>query len=298
MTVIDIPVSGPRLARRVFDNRLVRFFALFIVTIAAYAGAQILPIVTLPRIAAEDRATTAIVLEAVSAIGLLLIYWLCVRQMEHRRVHELSLRGAPFGIPAGALIGAGLFAITIAVLSLMDVAHVGAFNPGQALLAPINMAILSAIGEEIVFRGVVFRIFEEMFGTFIALLVSAAFFGLIHMGNPGATVTSGVAIALEAGLLLAASYAVVRNLWLPIGLHFGWNLAESGIFGSVVSGNAFKGLFSTSLSGPELLTGGRFGPEASVVAVAVCAAAALMILTVAIRRGEWRGLRLAINDRS
>jgi membrane protease YdiL (CAAX protease family) len=295
MTIIDLPVSKPSLARRIFDNRLVRFFALFIITIAAYAGAQILPAAALPRIAVENREMAAIVFEAVSAIGLLLIYWLCVRWMEHRPVSELSLRRAPLAIPAGALIGTGLFTITIAILSLMGVAHVGAFNSGQPLLAAINMAILSAIGEEIVFRGVVFRIFEEMFGTFIALLVSAGFFGLIHMGNHGATVVSGVAIALEAGLLLAVSYAVVRNLWLPIGLHFGWNFAESGIFGSVVSGKAFTGLFATTMTGPEVLTGGTFGPEASVVAVAVCAAAAAAILIIAVRRGEWWGLRFAIN---
>jgi membrane protease YdiL (CAAX protease family) len=284
--------------RRVFDNRLVRFFVLFVITTAAYAGTQILPAVTMPHIATESRETFAIVAEAVSAIGLLLIYWLFVRWMEHRPVSELSLRRAPLAIPAGVLIGLGLFSATIAILSLMGVAHVGNFVPGQALLAAINMAILSAIGEEIIFRGVVFRIFEEMFGTVVALMVSAGFFGLIHMGNHGATVMSGVAIALEAGLLLAVSYAVVRNLWLPIGLHFGWNFAESGIFGSVVSGNAFKGLFSTTLTGPDLLTGGKFGPEASVVAVAVCATAALVILVIAIRRGEWKGLRLSINDRS
>jgi membrane protease YdiL (CAAX protease family) len=286
------------MARRIFNNRVVRFFTLFIVTIAAYAGAQILPIAMLPKIATENRELTAITLEAVSAIGLLLIYWLIVRSMEHRRVHELSLGKAPLGIPAGALIGLGLFAVTIAILSLMGVAHVGGYNPGQPLLSAINMAILSGIGEEIVFRGVVFRIFEEMFGTLVALLVSAGFFGLIHMGNPGATAVSGAAIALEAGLLLAVAYAVTRSLWLPIGLHFGWNFAESGIFGSVVSGNTFKGLYTTIMTGPDLLTGGKFGPEASVVAVAVCATAALVILVIAVRRGEWRGLRLAINDRS
>ena len=297
MTVIDLPISKKSLIRRIVDNRLVRFFALFIITIGAYAGAQILPIVALPNIAAENRQMLAIAFEAASAIGLLLIYWLFVRWMEHRRVSEIFLTKAPAGIPAGVLIGAGLFTVTIAILSVVGVAHVGGYNAGQALLAAINMAILSAIGEEIVFRGVVFRIFEEMFGTFIALLVSAALFGLIHMGNPGATALSGAAIALEAGLLLGVAYAVTRSLWLPIGLHFGWNFAESGIFGSIVSGNSFKGLYTTTMTGPDLLTGGKFGPEASVVAVAVCAAAALVILIVAIRRGEWRGLRFAINDR-
>jgi membrane protease YdiL (CAAX protease family) len=206
-------------------------------------------------------------LEAVSAIALLLVYWLLARWMERRDVSELSPRKAPAGIPAGILVGLGLFTATIAVLAAMGVAKVGAFNAAQPLLAAINMAVLSAIGEEIVFRGVVFRIFEDIFGSLVALLVSAGFFGFIHLGNPGATAVSGVAIALEAGLLLAASYMAVRNLWLPIGLHFGWNFAESGIFGSVVSGKSFKGLFHTTLTGPDTLTGGAFGPEASVVAV-------------------------------
>ncbi|HEX4861358.1 MAG TPA: CPBP family intramembrane glutamic endopeptidase, partial [Rhizomicrobium sp.] len=121
---------------------------------------------------------------------------------------------------------------------------------------------------------------------------------LTHLGNHGATLTSAAAIALEAGILLGVCYMAVRNLWLPIGLHFGWNFAESGIFGSIVSGNAFKGVFATTMTGPELLTGGAFGPEASVVAVAVCGTAALVILSVALRRGEWKALRLTINDRA
>jgi len=294
MTVIEMP--RPSRARRVFNNRFARFFVLFLITLFAYAGAQIFPIVTMPHVPPASREGFAVVTEAVSVVLLLAIYWFFVRAMEHRDVAEIAPRKIPWLVP-GALIGLGLFATTIAVLSLMGVAHIGGYTPGQALLAATNMAVLSAVGEEIVFRGVVFRITEEAFGTLVALLVSAGFFGLIHMGNPGATVTSGLAIALEAGVLLAASYMLVRNLWLPIGLHFGWNFCEGGIFGSAVSGNAFKGLWHTTFTGPDILTGGKFGPEASVVAVAVCATAAAVMLVVAARRGQWRPFHVSITDR-
>jgi len=282
--------------RKIFDNRIVRFMVLFTITLLAYAGAQIVPLVAMPHVPQANREIAAIVAEVASAILLLLIYWASTRLLEHRRIDELAPKRAPANLFAGAVIGLGLFSSVIAALSLMGIAHVGGFNSGQSLLGAANMAVLSGIGEELIFRGVVYRIFEEMFGSVIALLVSAAFFGATHLANPGATLTSGAAIALEAGVLLGVSYMMVRNLWLPIGLHFGWNFAESAIFGSVVSGNAFKGLFSTTLTGPELLTGGKFGPEASVVAVAICAAAALVILVIAVRRGEWKPPHLAIND--
>jgi hypothetical protein len=294
MTIIDM--TPPSLARRIFNNRIVRFLVLFFVTIFAYAGAQIFPHVMAPHIPAANRDSFAIIIEAVSVILMLLIYRRLVRWMEHRFPGEVALRKIPSVVP-GAIIGLSLFTATIAVMSVMGVAHIGSYAPGQGLLAAINLAVLSAVSEEIIFRGAVFRIFEEMFGTLVALIVSGGLFGLIHLGNPGATLTAGVAIALEAGVLLAVSYMLVRNLWLPIGLHFGWNFAEGGIFGSLVSGNTIKGLWSTSFTGPDLLTGGKFGPEASVVAVAVCATAALVILGIAIRRGEWRSLRLSINDR-
>lgn len=292
----DTAVAMRSLPRRIFDNRFVRFVSLFLLVTAADFGVQIFSAEAVKHAPADGIALVKIAVTAISAVALLLVYWLFVRWMEHRRVNELAVARAPGGIVAGVLIGFGLFASVIAVLAAMGIAKV-VQTPGNDLLSAANMAVLSGVGEELVFRGVVYRIFEEMFGSLVALLVSAGFFGAVHLVNQGATLTSGAAIAIEAGLLLAAAYLLVRNLWLPIGLHFGWNFAESAVFGSVVSGVGFKGLLHTTLTGPELLTGGRFGPEASVVAVAVCAAAALVIGIVAVRRGEWRGLRLAINDR-
>ena len=153
---------------------------------------------------------------------------------------------------------------------------------GPALAAPI----VAAVTEEILMRAILFRILEEATGSVIALVVSAVVFGALHGWNPGATVTNTMAIALEAGVLLAAVYMVSRRLWMPIGLHLAWNYAEGGVFGANVSGAHAPGFFLSHFSGPELLSGGAFGPEASVVAVAVCLVGGVSFLVVAKRWGH------------
>jgi uncharacterized protein len=294
---IALAEPGPPLLRRFFDNRIVRLVALFLAVGVADGAMQAAAVNLLPTVPAAYEQAAGIALPLVSAIVLLAVYGLLVRAMEHRKVRELALAKAPSGLVGGALLGLGLFALTIWILIGLGVAHLDA-TPGHSLLAAGNMAIMAAVGEELIARGVLFRIVEEMFGTLAALVVSAGLFGAAHLANPGATLLSGAAITLEAGLLLAAAYMLTRNLWLAFGLHFGWNFTEGGIFGAAVSGGHFDGLYRTTLTGPEALTGGGFGAEGSVVAVAVCVAAALVLFAAAIRRGEWREVRLAINDRT
>jgi len=113
----------------------------------------------------------------------------------------------------------------------------------------------------------------------------------MHAGNPGATVGSSIAIAIEAGIMLAGAYAWARNLWLPIGIHIAWNFTEGGIYGAAVSGENARGIFNIVLSpsASPLVTGGTFGPEASLVAVAICLGAGIAFLVAAARAGNWRG---------
>jgi hypothetical protein len=81
------------------------------------------------------------------------------------------------------------------------------------------------------------------------------------------------------------------SLWLPMGLHFGWNFTEGGVFGTAVSGGQSHGLIESVLSGPTLLTGGAFGPEASVIAIAICLTATTLPSVWAVRHGRWRPWR-------
>ena len=107
--------------------------------------------------------------------------------------------------------------------------------------------------EEIAFRGVLLRITEEALGTWLALALSAAVFGAIHIFNPDATVVGGVFIAIEAGIFIGTLYILTRRLWVPLGLHAAWNFTQGGIFGIPVSGSgASAGLLSAEPIGPVL----------------------------------------------
>jgi membrane protease YdiL (CAAX protease family) len=119
----------------------------------------------------------------------------------------------------------------------------------------------TAIWEEVTFRGLLFRVTENTFGTWVGVAVSAIAFGALHGLNPNASLAASVAIILESGILLAAAYFATRTSWLPIGLHFGWNFAEDFIFGVRISGHAARpAIVEGTLTGSPLWTGGTYGP--------------------------------------
>lgn len=212
-----------------------------------------------------------------------------VRFVERRGVAELACEGALAEVGKGVAIGAALLVMTVGIVAALGYFRVTAVNPWTALLPPLSMALLAAYTEELLFRGVLLRIVEESMGTWIALLGSSALFGLMHAANPNATLFSVVAIFLEAGVLLGAAYVLTRRLWLAIGIHFAWNFTQGGIFGVNVSGTSVGGLLVSEQSGPRLLSGGAFGVEASVFAVALCLGVGIVLLVLAHRKGHVYG---------
>jgi len=176
------------------------------------------------------------------------------------------------------LIGAGFISSVMGVLYLAGYVEINGVCCADLLAAPLIAAIATGFIEEIALRGVIFRIIEEWLGAWISLLFSAALFGALHLGNDNATLIAALAIALEAGVLLAAVYMVTRRLWVVIGLHAGWNFTLGGIYGGAVSGFAQEGLLDATIVGPDLVTGGAFGVEAPVVTIAIGLILALYFL--------------------
>lgn len=227
-------------------------------------------------------------LRIIALCGLILsAYVLIVRGVERRWAAEAT--PDPGATLLGIIVGFGLFCAVYLILAVVGVATWVGIGSAAALPAALLMALLAAVGEEIVFRGVLFRLLEDGLGTTAALILTAVMFGALHARNPGASYLSTLAVGLEAGVLLATAYAWNRSLWLVIGLHFAWNFTEGGIFGAAVSGTTMRGLLNVTLSkaAPDVLTGGAFGPEGSVVAVVVCLAAATAFATAASRVGRW-----------
>ncbi len=219
-----------------------------------------------------------------AAIGVYIAYG---KFVERREVAELSTSGLVGEWSLGAICGAGLYTASVVVLMLLGIYKIEGFNPWLYLLPNVALAIKSGIFEELLFRGVLFRSVEAMFGSWVGILVSSLAFGLIHLTNPGATLGGAIYICIEAGLLLSAAYLVTRRLWICMGLHSAWNYFQSAVFSGVVSGAVSDpGLLKAKIEGPELLTGGSFGMEHSVVALVFCTTAGVILLLIAIRRGH------------
>ena len=221
--------------------------------------------------------------------GLLAGYLILVKGIERRPLSEAAPGKALPQIAIGLAVGAGLFALTMAPLMALGFYQAHGLNPAGVLIKPLVLALVAAVMEELLFRGLIQRLIEERFGPLWALGVTSLLFGLAHGINPGATPFTFLIIAAEAGLLLGACWVATRSLWLPIAVHFAWNFTQGGVFGAAVSGNSSDGLVAGQLRGPVLLTGGAFGPEASVQAVAFAVTAALIILWIAGRKGMLAG---------
>jgi membrane protease YdiL (CAAX protease family) len=211
-------------------------------------------------------------------------YRFYVRLLEKRPVSELGKFGAIKELGVGCAIGAVLMVSIILILWMLGYYQVVAISSLVVLLLPFFRAVFTGFFEEIVFRGIIFRIMNESLGSWLAVIISSLLFGFAHSGEPNATLFSSIAIALEAGILLSAVYLFTRRLWMVIGLHFAWNFTLGGIFGVAVSGKQEGGLLQSQMDGPIILTGGEFGAETSILAVIICLLVGLYLLLKAKQR--------------
>jgi membrane protease YdiL (CAAX protease family) len=273
--------ASPGLIHRIFRSPPVRIIVLgfLLVYLMAMNGDIMLSYGSEPI-----KALAHIIAIAIAGFAVYIGY---ARFAEQRNVSELALPGMGRELGIGMLVGFGLYATTVLLLIVMGIYRIEGLNPLTFLIPALAMAVSSGVFEELLFRGVLFSSVEKWFGSWAALLVSSLVFGLVHLMNPQGTLEGALFIAVEAGILLAGAYMLTGRLWMSMGFHFAWNYTQEAIFSGIVSGtDTAPGLIKATIDGPELLTGGSFGLESSVLALALCTTTGIVLVFKAVKRGK------------
>ncbi len=209
---------------------------------------------------------------------------------ESRGLADLGLHwnhGSERNLLTGIAIGAGSATIMIAAPILAGVARFEPAGTGFSWRATIFTVVLlfcGAAGEEIAFRGFPLQFLIRGYGAWVSILGIGMLFGLLHRFNPGATPLS-TANTAGFGILFGVALLRSHDLWLPIGIHFGWNAALPllgvGLSGFTIQVVGYQLVWNTG----SLWSGGTYGPEASLPATAVLLILFAIIWKVPVHRG-------------
>lgn len=222
----------------------------------------------LPAAGANPMSTMLPVAATCSALAFVLVASLFTLLLDKQPLSVLgfqlkhALRRSSMGIGVAMLI-IGLIAFILWVLG-----YASFWYSGLAFLQVASMLftmIMIAIGEECFCRGYIQRNLQQKLSPLPALVISAAVFMLMHIGNPSKNMLAMPGI-FTGGLLLGINYIYTGNLWFGIALHTSWNFIQGPLLGFVVSGLHLPSVLIQTNTGPDWMTGGSFGPEASVLA--------------------------------
>lgn len=215
-------------------------------------------------------------------VGTIAVVWLFTTKVDKKSFANISfdktnmVKDIVLGLAMGFVIILSGFSILVLThqLQFIDIKF-NALN----LLYSVGIFVFVAVSEEVFTRGYILRNLAFSFNKYMALVVSALIFSLMHLANPNANLV-GLSIIFLSGLVLGLPYLYTKNLWFPIALHFSWNFFQGPIFGFNVSGLNFYKLIETKYATANNWNGGEFGFEGSIVAVffLLCALTAIYFL--------------------
>lgn len=276
--------AKPPLWKRIWNFPLVAMLVAIAVTVAVLAAMGFVNQMLQPLLERDVRGALGVIVTIALLIG---AQKLVMRRLGDRKHDDLPLASAARGLAIGTLGAFLLFSLIVGVAALLGSYFIVGWGGLSNWLFLIFAAGISAgFVEEFIFRGILFRWIEEFGGSWAALVVTSALFGFVHITNDNATWFSSAAIAIEAGVMLGGAYMLTRSLWVPIGLHFGWNVTQGLVWDVPVSGNDVDGVVDARLVGNELISGGAFGLEASVIAVVLAGGFGVWLVKRAMDKGE------------
>jgi membrane protease YdiL (CAAX protease family) len=207
---------------------------------------------------------------------------LIVRFVDHRPLKTFGVGLLPHWqqhLALGLGIATAMLAILVAACYLLGFVRMSwtaeHVSPG-ILLSTFAFLALAAAVEELVFRGLPLKLLVEGMGEWPAMIFMSALFGALHLENPNST-WLGMINTIVAGILLSLAYIRTGSLWLPYGIHIGWNAGLGFVLGFPLSGIDMASLWTTGIAGRELILGGAYGPEGGLLATFLFGTAAVIV---------------------
>jgi membrane protease YdiL (CAAX protease family) len=220
-----------------------------------------------------------LIIGVTDAVAALLSYIVFFRYFEKRKINELSVSSFNKNAFIFFLVGFIFQSLFVLIIYLNKGYAVTGINSASFFAPAFAASLTAGFVAEIILTGIIFRIVEEISGTWIALIIMMLLFAIIHLSNKEATFLSVTATVLQAGFLLPATYIFTRSLWAPVFLHFAWDFTEPGIYGGINPGNSIaQSLFTAKITGADLITGGHAGPQNSIQACLICLVAGSVLL--------------------
>lgn len=219
------------------------------------------------------------------------LYALFVHWFEQRPLTEYALQNAAPTVRNGILFTLLFIGCVFVPLYLNGNLSIDAVNGWMYVPQGIALAAMAATVEEIMFRGLLFRLTEEKLGPVWAVILNSFLFVTLHYINPGVTIWRALPVGLEGGLMLPALYMLTRNLWLCTSAHATWN-ALNYTMGIPEASGPTKGYFTSTLTGTDLMTGGMFGLESSLLASGLASIVGIWLFWVAYQRNTLRHYHL------
>jgi membrane protease YdiL (CAAX protease family) len=226
-------------------------------------------------------------LDAILSIGIIMyLYSLYTRFIEKRKAFEISGKQSIQELLTGVVISLGIIGGMVLLMAVLGYYRIDQTGSPMILLNGVFFFGMGAFIQVLAFRIVLFKLSEEILGTWMAFVLVAAIFSAVHLGNPDASLQSTIFFIL-GDILLAAAFIYTRRIWMVWGIHFGWNLFQDGVFGMPNSGiTDLPSWIQPNINGPEWITGGSIGVEMSVIATILSLIIGLLIVKKAIEKKQ------------
>ncbi len=226
-------------------------------------------------------------LDVILIFGLIFTYKVYTKTVENREAHEFSFTKILPEIGAGALLAFAVITFFVLVNYILGYYNIDEFNSFGNVVFMFFLQFKVGFIEELLFRVIIFKLTEEIFGSWIAVAFQGILFGLAHAGNPNASLFTTLALIVSFTIFFGAGYMITRRIWFIFGFHWCWNFFQSGIFGLPNSGNIQPGLITPIVEGPIWITGGNWGAELSAISVFFLFAVGLYLVKLAVNKNQF-----------